>query len=58
MPIKLPADLPAYDILTREGVSVLDETVAARQDIRPQFHYSTTTSVLTELAMKQALCDL
>lgn len=35
MPIKLPADLPAYDILTREGVSVLDETVAARQDIRP-----------------------
>jgi homoserine O-succinyltransferase len=35
MPIKLPADLPAYDILTREGVSVLDETVATRQDIRP-----------------------
>ncbi|CRK74282.1 homoserine O-acetyltransferase MetA [Nereida ignava] len=35
MPIKLPADLPAYDILTHEGVSVLDETVAARQDIRP-----------------------
>lgn len=35
MPIKLPADLPAYDILTREGVSVLDVTVAARQDIRP-----------------------
>lgn len=35
MPIKLPADLPAYDILIREGVSVLDETVAARQDIRP-----------------------
>jgi homoserine O-succinyltransferase len=35
MPIKLPASLPAYDVLTREGVMVLDEDLAARQDIRP-----------------------
>jgi len=35
MPIKLPADLPAYDVLTREGVRVMDEDQAARQDIRP-----------------------
>jgi len=35
MPIKLPSDLPAFDVLTREGVSVLDEDTAARQDIRP-----------------------
>ncbi|UWR13715.1 homoserine O-succinyltransferase [Sulfitobacter sp. M368] len=35
MPIKIPATLPAYDVLTREGVMVLDEELAARQDIRP-----------------------
>jgi len=35
MPIKIPADLPAYDVLTREGVMVMDEDQAARQDIRP-----------------------
>lgn len=35
MPIKLPADLPAYDVLTREGVMVMSDDVAARQDIRP-----------------------
>jgi homoserine O-succinyltransferase/O-acetyltransferase len=35
MPIKLPATLPAYDILTREGVMVMDEAQAMRQDIRP-----------------------
>lgn len=35
MPIKLPANLPAYDVLSREGVMVLDEDTAARQDIRP-----------------------
>ena len=35
MPIKLPASLPAYDVLTREGVMVMDEDQAARQDIRP-----------------------
>ncbi|MEL7177296.1 MAG: homoserine O-succinyltransferase [Pseudomonadota bacterium] len=35
MPIKLPATLPAYDVLTREGVMVMDEDAAGRQDIRP-----------------------
>jgi len=35
MPITLPADLPAYDILAREGVMVMSATQAARQDIRP-----------------------
>ncbi len=35
MPIKLPAALPAYDVLSKEGVMVLDEDTAARQDIRP-----------------------
>jgi homoserine O-succinyltransferase len=35
MPIKLPSTLPAFDVLTREGVMVLDEDQAARQDIRP-----------------------
>ena len=35
MPIKLPANLPAFDVLSREGVMVMSETRAARQDIRP-----------------------
>lgn len=35
MPIRLPSNLPAYDVLTREGVMVLDEDMASRQDIRP-----------------------
>jgi len=35
MPIKIPDTLPARDILVAEGVSVLKETDAARQDIRP-----------------------
>ena len=35
MPIKLPSDLPAYSVLTREGVSVMSEELADRQDIRP-----------------------
>ena len=35
MPIKIPATLPAFDLLSREGVSVMDEDAAARQDIRP-----------------------
>ncbi len=35
MPIKIPSTLPAYDVLTREGVMVMDEDQAARQDIRP-----------------------
>ncbi len=36
MPIKIPANLPAHDVLTREGVMVMTEDQAARQDIRPQ----------------------
>ncbi|MCF6429323.1 homoserine O-succinyltransferase [Leisingera sp. MMG026] len=35
MPIKMPADLPAYDVLTNEGVMVMSPDQAARQDIRP-----------------------
>ncbi len=35
MPITLPESLPAYDILAREGVMVMSEGRAARQDIRP-----------------------
>ncbi|MEL7343885.1 MAG: homoserine O-succinyltransferase [Pseudomonadota bacterium] len=35
MPIKLPSTLPAFDVLTREGVMVMAEDRAAIQDIRP-----------------------
>ncbi|MBI1217735.1 MAG: homoserine O-succinyltransferase [Rhodobacteraceae bacterium] len=35
MPITLPETLPAFDILATEGVMVMSETRAARQDIRP-----------------------
>ncbi len=35
MPIKIPSDLPAYSVLTREGVMVMSDDDAARQDIRP-----------------------
>ena len=35
MPIKIPSNLPAYDVLRREGVMVMAEDTAARQDIRP-----------------------
>jgi homoserine O-succinyltransferase len=35
MPIRIPDKLPARDVLVREGVSVMDETHAIRQDIRP-----------------------
>ena len=35
MPIKLPSNLPAYDVLGREGVMVMDVDQAERQDIRP-----------------------
>ena len=35
MPIKIPARLPAFDVLRNEGVMVLDEELASRQDIRP-----------------------
>ena len=35
MPIRIPDRLPARETLIKEGVMVLDETVAVRQDIRP-----------------------
>ncbi len=35
MPIKLPAELPAFSVLRREGVQVMAEAEAMRQDIRP-----------------------
>ncbi|GAA3877277.1 homoserine O-succinyltransferase [Celeribacter arenosi] len=35
MPITLPEDLPAYDVLSAEGVMVISEGRAAHQDIRP-----------------------
>ncbi|MBP0482024.1 homoserine O-succinyltransferase [Sagittula salina] len=35
MPIRLPSDLPAFDVLTREGVMVMSDEQASRQDIRP-----------------------
>jgi homoserine O-succinyltransferase len=35
MPIKLPSSLPAFSILKREGVQVMGQRAAAKQDIRP-----------------------
>jgi homoserine O-succinyltransferase len=35
MPIKIPDKLPAVEALVNEGVRVMTETVAIRQDIRP-----------------------
>ena len=35
MPIKLPATLPAFAVLKREGVMVMGADAAANQDIRP-----------------------
>ena len=35
MPIRIPDRLPARETLIKEGVMVLDETIAVRQDIRP-----------------------
>ncbi len=35
MPIKIPETLPAYKVLRREGVMVMSEAAAVRQDIRP-----------------------
>ena len=35
MPIKIPDNLPAHSVLEAEGVMVLAETDAVRQDIRP-----------------------
>jgi homoserine O-succinyltransferase len=35
MPIRIPDSLPAAETLKREGVAVMRETDAIRQDIRP-----------------------
>lgn len=35
MPITLPENLPAYDVLTNEGVMVMSDSRAVHQDIRP-----------------------
>ena len=35
MPIKVPDNLPAMETLTFEGVDLITEQTAARQDIRP-----------------------
>ncbi|AXI10898.1 homoserine O-succinyltransferase [Oceanobacillus zhaokaii] len=35
MPIKIPKQLPAHDILEKENVFIMDETRADTQDIRP-----------------------
>ena len=35
MPIRIPTNLPAFQILQDEGVTVISEKVANRQDIRP-----------------------
>ena len=35
MPVKIPETLPAFDVLRHEGVMVMSEDAARRQDIRP-----------------------
>lgn len=35
MPIKIPANLPAFNVLAREGVMVISEKLAMIQDVRP-----------------------
>ncbi len=35
MPIRIPDALPAREVLEREGVVVMDESTATRQDVRP-----------------------
>jgi len=35
MPIKIPSTLPAFDVLSNEGVMVMSQRHAAKQDIRP-----------------------
>ena len=35
MPIKIPNNLPAVDILAKESIFVMDESRALSQDIRP-----------------------
>ena len=48
MPIKLPSNLPAYDVLSHEGVMVMDEDAAARQE-RYFFDNNQYSSTLTAL---------
>ncbi len=35
MPIRIPSSLPAFEILRQEGVNVMDEETANRQEVRP-----------------------
>ncbi len=35
MPIRIPNDLPAFELLRTEGVGLIGENEAARQDVRP-----------------------
>ena len=35
MPIKVPDNLPALDQLHQEGVDIIPDMLAAKQDIRP-----------------------
>lgn len=35
MPIKIPGDLPAFQILENENIFVMDQDRATTQDIRP-----------------------
>ncbi|MBR5633287.1 MAG: homoserine O-succinyltransferase, partial [Clostridia bacterium] len=35
MPIKIPKNLPAHDVMTEENIFVMEEGRAAAQDIRP-----------------------
>ena len=35
MPIRIPNALPAKEVLLKEGVMVMDDKTASRQDIRP-----------------------
>lgn len=35
MPLKIPSDLPAFDILESENIFVMDQNRAMSQDIRP-----------------------
>jgi homoserine O-succinyltransferase len=35
MPITLPENLPAFNVLSDEGVMVMSDSRAAKQDIRP-----------------------
>ena len=37
MPLKLPAKLPAIELLKAENIFVMDDQRASRQDIRPLF---------------------